>query len=176
MGMMRGYGADLIGRFQLRGAARGLQQARQISQQAKEAQTAVEAASAKIRFTMADQLALGLNVMSVIQLTRYSAMDLYNLLSGKGGIGEILSITTSTIINLYRMKQLYEIIIGLQAVSSGLAAGAGIGAFSSGAALTVAGLFAGGLILSLLEMSTKTQNQVDTDRRKVALKWGSLVG
>ena len=77
-----------------------------------------------------------LRALSIINLTRYVITDIQQLASGKGGFGDIISLTTNSIILMYQLQQLMiknlalagtlKIAIGLMGGPIGVAAGAGL--------------------------------------------------
>ena len=67
-----------------------------------------------------------LRALSIINLTRYVITDIQQLASGKGGFGDIISLTTNSIILMYQLQQLMIANIALAGtlkVAVGLAGG-----------------------------------------------------
>ena len=130
--------------MQVRGSAKALQKAKQIGLAAEKAEKDVDSAAKKIELTTNDMLAMGLNVASVFTLTRFAVKDLAEIARGEGGIGDILSLMTATLILAFRLRQMYLEIVGLQMTSNflssiplgpmGIIAGLGLGALAVGIA------------------------------------------
>lgn len=69
-----------------------------------------------------------INAVSTLQLLRYGMNDIKQIAEGKGGIGDILSLTTTSIITLFRVNQLLQSQIVLQtALNAARAIGLALG-------------------------------------------------
>ena len=88
-----------------------------------------------------------INAVSSLQLLRFAMVDISQIASGKGGIGDILSLTTTSIILIYRVNQLLRAQIVLQtALNAARAVGLALGGISP---VTLAAAGAGALIIGV---------------------------
>jgi hypothetical protein len=66
-----------------------------------------------------------LGLVTNIQLIRYAVNDIQQLASGKGGLGDVLSLATTSIILITKINQLLQLQITLKTVSKLLSAATG---------------------------------------------------
>ena len=113
--MSRGFGVRIITSISLRGATRAKAEAEDVLKTLDQIEDLRERTIPRATSDLKRQLRMGLDVISVLQLARFTMEDLSDLVTGKGGLGDILSLATSSILLLYRLQTLLEMNIALGA-------------------------------------------------------------
>jgi len=132
--------------MQMRGRGRAKAEAKSIAKEFRDIQTYMDDLEA--RQPQMRNLGLeALNVVSVLQLTRFAIKDIQDLASGKGGIGDILSLSTSLLLLQFRLNQLLQTNIALSGTLATVSAATGLGPLGLGiaAGVTIGGVIIGGL-------------------------------
>jgi len=93
----------------------------------------------ELRTNMLVTLRTSLDLVSVVQMTRFAMKDLQDLASGRGGIQDVLSITTTLILLTYRLIQLQRQAI----MQGGILATVGLTGPQAAALAVGAGIIAG---------------------------------
>jgi len=87
---------------------------------------------------------IALRALSAANLLRYTIQDIRDLASGKGGLGDIISLGTNSILLMYQLSQILKINLVL---SSALNASILAGAAMYGPMIIGAGVAIGGIML-----------------------------
>lgn len=115
-----------------------------------------------------------INTVSTLQLLRYGMNDLKQIAEGKGGIGDILSLTTTSIITIFRVNQLLQNQIALQlALNAARAVGLALGGVAP-ATLAIGAL--GAVYLGAQAYSQYAFRSMYDDQRLRASAYRSIVG
>lgn len=94
--------------------------------------------------TLHDNMRLGIRAISTLQLLRFAMKDVQDIASGKGGLQDILSLATSTMLVINNINDLLRSEIALQTISNALMV---VGATLSALNPVTAGLMAAGAVI-----------------------------
>jgi len=122
-------GVSIIARMRLRGATRARRQADSVLKVLDQIEHITKDTLPKMKDRFNENLRTGLDILSTMQLLRFSIRDVQQLATGRGGLGDILSLGTSAILLMYRLRTL----MGAEAMASIMGSLAGIKAGLIGA-------------------------------------------
>lgn len=118
------------------------QQAQVTEESMKNIDQSLQAIKSK-EITLHDNLRVGIRAVSTIQLLRFAMKDVQDLASGKGGMVDVLSLATSTMLIINTVNDLLRQEIALQMISNAAMA---VGAVLSALNPVTAGLVAAGVL------------------------------
>jgi len=118
-----------------------------------------------------------INLVSTLQLLRYGMNDIKQIAEGKGGIGDILSLTTTATITIFRINEMLRDQTKLQ-IALNVARAAGL--LLAGVSPVTLGVVGAGLVgAGLLYLSGANQKSLEplyNDQRRKLQAYRSIVG
>jgi len=124
---------------------------------------------------MTAMLASSLRILSTVQLTRFAVNDIVQLMSGKGGLGDVLSLLINAVLLTYRYNQLLDLSIVKQTALNVTRA---FGAFASGNLVGAALLLGGTAVAGMLIPAAGYSLNLNTNREATyqELAWRAMSG
>jgi len=170
--MSRGYMRMGI-RTQMRmsGAGRAKSEAQSVSREYKQLDLFMKEVETKQRGVQMWQYN-ALTYVSTLQLARFSLKDIQDIASGKGGIGDMLSLTTSLILLHYNLNRILQTNIALTGTLQAMSAAVG----GPGALGLIAGTLIGSAAIGGLALAREQQMAPIRAERAMRQQAASAIG
>lgn len=162
-------GVSIFARMRLRGATRARREADAVIGKYKQLDLYGKEVLPRMERRLNDNLRLGLDVLSTVQLLRFSMRDIQELATGKGGLEDVLSLGTSAILLMYRLNTLTQGLAAAKVASmvTGIAGALG----PVGLGITGGMALGGGILMGLRGLSMYQREQ---ERRRTFTEYPTV--